>query len=96
VTPPDPVDGASFAALLVDPDAPWRDAVLLELLAGKSRRMFEAVRTARYVYAEYANGDRELYDLALDPWQLENAVLNPAYAGVVADMRARLDALRQP
>lgn len=31
-----------------------------------------------------------LYDLKVDPWQLNNVVANPSYAQVKEDMRARL------
>jgi arylsulfatase A-like enzyme len=33
---------------------------------------YEGIRTSRYVYVEYRNGWRELYDLARDPYELEN------------------------
>jgi arylsulfatase A-like enzyme len=33
---------------------------------------YEAVRTADYLYVEYATGDREYYDLRTDPDELDN------------------------
>lgn len=33
---------------------------------------FIALRTAEYTYVEFKNGDKELYDLKNDPYQLEN------------------------
>jgi hypothetical protein len=39
------------------------------------------------------NGEGELYDLIADPYELENRIGDPSRAGVVADLRARLDAL---
>ena len=47
-----------------------------------------------YVYAEYDNGDRELYDMARDPFQLESRHGDPAYAAIRARLAARLAALR--
>jgi arylsulfatase A-like enzyme len=41
---------------------------------------FRGVRTDRYLYAEYGTGERELYDLRTDPFELQNATTNPAYA----------------
>jgi arylsulfatase A-like enzyme len=35
----------------------------------------------------------ELYDLQADPWQLENKIADPAYASVIATLRARVDTL---
>ena len=39
-----------------------------------------ALRTEQYLYVEYANGERELYDLHADPYQLQNlaATADPA------------------
>ena len=66
-------------------------------------RVGRCVRTANYLYSVYAPGvnggeaaasdlyaDDFLYDLKVDPWQLNNVVANPSYAQVKEDMRARL------
>ena len=55
---------------------------------------FEAIRTKRYVYAEYHNGERELYDLRGDPYELHNRRRDPAYASVETELASRLDLLR--
>jgi N-acetylglucosamine-6-sulfatase len=55
---------------------------------------FEAIRTRRYVYAEHGNGERELYDLKRDPYQLKSRHRDPAYASVQGELAARLDLLR--
>jgi N-acetylglucosamine-6-sulfatase len=73
-------DGAAPAA------ADWRDAVLIEHHgnvdlfgdpdappAGSGNPpSYEALRSRDELYIEYADGDRELYDLANDPYQLNN------------------------
>ena len=41
---------------------------------------YRGVRTDRYLYAEYGTGGQELYDLRGDPFELQNAVEDPAYA----------------
>jgi N-acetylglucosamine-6-sulfatase len=55
---------------------------------------YEAVRTERYIYAEHERGldvgARELYDLALDPYQLDNRARDPAYGGVRKALAQRL------
>ena len=43
---------------------------------------YQGVRTDRYLYANYGTGEQELYDLRNDPFELQNAVDNPAYARV--------------
>jgi arylsulfatase A-like enzyme len=54
---------------------------------------FQAVRTGNHKYVEYGNGEKELYDLANDPYELEN-VYESADASLVEDLKARLEALR--
>jgi arylsulfatase A-like enzyme len=49
---------------------------------------YQAVRTDRYLYAEYGTGETELYDLYSDPYELTSRQNDPSLAGV----RAKLDA----
>jgi arylsulfatase A-like enzyme len=51
---------------------------------------FDGIRTLHYKYAEYANGDRELYDLRKDPEELQSQHANPAYDALKASLAARL------
>ncbi len=37
-----------------------------------------AVRTERYLFARYATGERELYDLQADPFELTNVAIEDA------------------
>jgi N-acetylglucosamine-6-sulfatase len=62
--------------------------------AGVNGVFYSAVRTHRYKYVENANGDIELYDLSVDPFELSNQHANPAYAAAEAALAARLAALR--
>jgi N-acetylglucosamine-6-sulfatase len=55
---------------------------------------YTAVRTPRFVYAEYSNGDRELYDLQNDPNQLRSRHNDPAYQATIPPLRAELIRLR--
>jgi arylsulfatase A-like enzyme len=80
-------DGHSLRPLLVGRHpARWRNAVLIEhqsppLLvrdpdyqqpASGSPTTYEAMRTNSFLYVEYADGERELYDLRTDPFELHN------------------------
>ncbi len=55
---------------------------------------YKAIRTERYMYAEYNNGDRELYDLQNDPYELQSLQKSPAYASVKATLAKRLRSLK--
>ncbi len=54
---------------------------------------FEAIRTERYMYAEYRGGGKELYDLVKDPFELQSRHDSPAYANVRAILANRLHKL---
>jgi N-acetylglucosamine-6-sulfatase len=54
---------------------------------------YQGVRTDRYLYANYGTGEQELYDLRNDPFELQNAATNPAYAGVKVAMQQLLGGL---
>ena len=51
---------------------------------------FDAIRSRNFLYAEYQNGDRELYDLQKDPYELQSQHANPAYDQIKAALAARL------
>jgi len=55
---------------------------------------WDALRTPTFKYVEYGTGDRELYDLAHDPFEMQNLAHVPAQAPTVASLSARLAQLR--
>jgi arylsulfatase A-like enzyme len=93
-------EGTSLLPLLVSPSTPWRSDFLVEHLyyshAGHDPPTFCAVRTARYKYVEYGDGEEELYDLKRDPHELRNAVHDPAKSTVLTALRLRLRDLCEP
>jgi N-acetylglucosamine-6-sulfatase len=74
------VDGRSLAPLLsreLPAETPWRQAFLIQKHTQANPALFvvapyQAIRTEKYLYVEYMNGDVELYDLRQDPYQLDN------------------------
>jgi arylsulfatase A-like enzyme/Tol biopolymer transport system component len=54
------------------------------------------LRTERYKYVEYPDGDVQLFDLWLDPDELTNRADDPGYVAVRALLAARLDQLQGP
>ncbi len=65
-------DGRSFAPLLRGEDPAWRSAVLLEAAGGGSPPSYTGIRTETYKYVEYQTGEKELYDLRSDPYEMES------------------------
>jgi N-acetylglucosamine-6-sulfatase len=77
IEPPDFVDGRSLLPLFGDPPAKWRQSFLIQRLGLETdERLLPAnafaIRTARHTYISYNNGEREMYDLATDPDQLQS------------------------
>jgi N-acetylglucosamine-6-sulfatase len=55
---------------------------------------YHAIMTQRYTYVEYhTTGEKELYDRAVDPYELESKHDDPAYADTMAALSQRLHAL---
>lgn len=95
VTPGLPQDAPSLMPLLRGDAAGWDEVILLEKRAANPPEShFWGVRTPEWLYAEYDHGDRELYDLTADPWQLNNVAGKPGYAAVQAQMAATLAAMK--
>jgi arylsulfatase A-like enzyme len=91
-TPDRQVDGRSFLPLLRGENVPWRTAVLIEQYKKGDNPKWLAVRVEDGVYIEHDPSVRERYDLAADPYQLEN--LAGADPELDAALAARVDALR--
>ena len=62
--------------------------------AAPGDQRFVAIRTPRYKYVEYANGEKELYDLAKDPDELTNVAGQTGYAELQGELSARLARLQ--
>lgn len=84
-----PTNGRSLVPLLDGTAREWREEVLLEQLGDvPTNRKFYGLRTNQYLYVELFTGERELYDLYADPFQLTSiATENP---DLVAALSARL------
>jgi N-acetylglucosamine-6-sulfatase len=90
-------DGESLVQLLAGNGTGWRTDFLVEhLQTWDTVPTYCAVRNEGYLYVGYGTGERELYDLAADPYQLTNVATDPGYQQILADLEARLDVLCQP
>lgn len=82
---PEHVQGKTLAGLFDDPQQTVHEEVYC--LRGKDH----LIRTLRWAYLAYANGDRELYDMGSDPRQFTNVAEDPQHADVVQQMQQRLE-----
>lgn len=90
------MDGQPLLPLVRDPQKEKNRTLLIEGYGeGKDKPPFTAVRDPRWFYAEYKNGDRELYDLQNDPYELRSLHADPASAAVRQDLAQRLARLRK-
>jgi N-acetylglucosamine-6-sulfatase len=100
INPPEFVDGRSFASITDegssnDPSS-WRTAFEVRYWqesSGGGTPSYQALRTSKYLYVEYESGERELYNLKEDPYELDN-FYDTADAALIAELHARLKALR--
>ena len=80
------------AALDASLDEPADDA---SAVAPRAKEPFAAVRSGGYLYAEYADGTKEYYDLNADPYELRNLLPTSASVNSLAgSAKATLPALQ--
>lgn len=94
-------DGVSLRPLLNGTAADLGRDALLEVSYLPGIVPWQAVRTTAlnelglWHYVEYGTGERELYDLAADPWELDNLAGLSGHDDVMTTLGQRLDELRQ-
>lgn len=88
---PKHVEGISTVALLKNPTAPWEYPAL-------TTHGFKnhAVRTEKWRYIRYENGDEELYDEVNDPKEWKNLASDPSLASVKIDLARWLPKINVP
>jgi N-acetylglucosamine-6-sulfatase len=93
VQAPKHVDGRSLDPVLKGTQTSWRRWLLFEyFLTGHP---YVGVRTAGgESYIEYENSEKEYYDLAVDPWQLQSTHADPENAERLATLSAILSDLK--
>lgn len=83
-------EGRSLVPLLRNPGAGWASTAIT---AFGDRNV--SLRTERHRYIRYRDLQEELYDCAADPNEWRNQAANPAYAAVLAELRAVVPPLAQ-
>ncbi len=82
---PKHVEGESVVSLLKEPSAMWEHPAL-------TTHEFQnhAVRSEKWRYIRYENGEEELYDEVNDPMEWKNLANDPQYADVKAELAKRM------
>ena len=88
------MDGTSLIPVAQQPSIESGRELLIEDAGVGTTPGFKAIRTARYMYAEHATGEKELYDLSRDRYELVSRHNDAAYASVRAVLANRLHQLQ--
>lgn len=101
---PPGLDGTSLVPLLENPQADWRSHVFIEHYrdgeaddpSGLSSLIptYWAIRTDEWKYVEYIHGERELYDMVNDRYELNNLANLPEYEELMQAFSAQLRPFR--
>ena len=89
--PARPLEGRSIKSLLVNPAAPWTTPAMTTYLFSN-----HGIRSEGWRYIHYQNGDEELYNEAVDPYEWKNLANDPQYAGTKAELAKQLPATNHP
>lgn len=93
-----PLDGVSLLPALAGLEPPDRDLLFEGYFSNAvtgfaTERHYAAIRDGQWQYTEYRSGESELYDLAADPYQLDNLAAHPDHAGIESRLAVRLEEL---
>jgi N-acetylglucosamine-6-sulfatase len=101
---PDTVDGQSLLPLLQQPSMDWRDGFMIEHYQDKGDSEESALaaiipgysgyRTREWKYIEYDSGERELYDLINDPYEMNNLIDKDGYDQIILSLQLQLQELK--
>lgn len=94
------INGRSLVPLLKNPNADWRDAILIEHWptedgVGSKIPEYYAIRTAGWKYIEYTTGEKELYDMVNDPYELNNLAGQPQVTSIQKELELGLRDLKK-
>ncbi|MFQ5940571.1 MAG: sulfatase [Nitrososphaerales archaeon] len=90
------INGKSLLTLINNPEAKWSDSILIEYFfrGGTKQHNATAVRDMQFKYVELSTGERELYDMLNDPYELKNKIHDEAYSSIVEQWKGVLEELK--
>ena len=94
---PDTGAGKSLKRVVRSSSDSWRNDLLIEHVEDKREiPTYCGVRSLDWLYVGYDTGEEELYDLQVDPYELENLAEDPTYALTLNEHRERTEELCSP
>ena len=88
VAAPHKLAGETIRPLLENPAAKGRDAAFT--LAMRGRNYGQSVRTERWRYTQWTDGNAELYDEPNDPEEIRDVAGDPKNAALIQELKAKL------
>ena len=89
-----PQDGRSLVPVAKRPSLVDGRGVLLEAFENpRGAPPYHSIRTERYRYDVMGDGEESLYDLKVDPWEMESKHNDPRYAAIKAILAAKVKTL---
>ena len=90
-----PQDGVSLLRAARKPSRLAGRGILLETFTNpRAAPPYAAIRTERYRYELWSDGQEGLYDLKRDPWELQSRQADPRYARIKAILAGALAKLK--
>src|SRR3954453_8029653 len=84
-------DGRSLVPVLRKPSLLDGRGILMETFENpRGVSPYTAIRTRRYLYSMQPNGEEQLIDYKVDPWEMESKHKDPAYAKIKEILKAKL------
>lgn len=83
---PEKIYGHDLTSLLLNPEKEWDFPVLSTYNEGN-----HSLRTSKYRFIRFKNGDKELYDMIKDPLEFTNLANDASYNSVLTEMNELLD-----
>ena len=87
---PSYLDGKSLTPILKNPQVEWPSTGISYLYD-----QYASIRTEKYRYIRYKEGQQELYDREKDPHEWKNEASNPDYANAVKELNEQLPAVEK-
>ena len=86
--------GKSLRTIIDDPQASWRDYIVVELADFKPdpTRKGRMLRLNQYKYNIYSTGEEQLFDLQIDPGEMQNLIGKREFEDIHFDCRQSLKA----